>query len=93
MSDPCVAIIILNWNGWLDTIECLESIYNINYPNYQVIVVDNNSSDNSIKKINEYAMGKLEVKSKFFKYDHSNKPLEMVQYSRAYIETEKISRY
>ena len=64
-----VAIIILNWNGWLDTVECLESIYNINYPNYQVIVVDNHSSDDSIKKINEYAMGKLEVKSKFFKYD------------------------
>ncbi len=56
MSDPQVAIIILNWNGWFDTIECLESIYQINYPNYQVIVVDNNSSDDSIKKIKDYAL-------------------------------------
>jgi len=68
MSDPSVSIIILNWNGWLDTVECLESIYNLNYSNYQVIVVDNNSSDDSIQKINDYTMGKLEVKSNFFKY-------------------------
>jgi len=24
---PKVAIIILNWNGWKDTIECLESVF------------------------------------------------------------------
>jgi len=38
---PKVAIIILNWNGWKDTIECLESVFKNIYPNYQVIVVDN----------------------------------------------------
>ncbi len=57
MSDPTVSIIILNWNGWSDTLECLESIYHLNYSNYQVIVVDNNSSDDSIQKINDYAIG------------------------------------
>lgn len=25
---PKGAIIILNWNGWKDTIECLESVFN-----------------------------------------------------------------
>jgi len=30
---PGVAIIILNWNGWEDTIECLESLYRITYSN------------------------------------------------------------
>ena len=30
---PNVAIIILNWNGWRDTIECLESINKVEYPN------------------------------------------------------------
>jgi hypothetical protein len=43
--DPKLAIIILNWNGWKDTIECLESVFRIDYPNYQVIVVDNGSTD------------------------------------------------
>lgn len=51
---PKVSIIILNWNGWKDTIECLESLKNIDYPNYEIIVVDNNSRDDSAKKLKEY---------------------------------------
>ena len=31
---PKVAIIVLNWNGWRDTTECLESVYQITCPNY-----------------------------------------------------------
>ena len=77
---PLVSIIILNWNGWSDTVECLESIYHLNYSNYQVIVVDNNSTDDSIQKINDYAMGKLKVKSNFFKYDPTDKPIEILKY-------------
>jgi len=46
-----VAIIILNWNGWEDTIECLESVFRNTYPNYQVIVLDNGSTDDSVEKI------------------------------------------
>jgi hypothetical protein len=38
---PRVSVVILNWNGWADTIECLESLYQINYPNYDVVLVDN----------------------------------------------------
>ena len=45
MNYPRVSIIILNWNGWRDTIECLESLYKINYPNYDVIVVDKDSKE------------------------------------------------
>jgi hypothetical protein len=38
---PKVAIIILNWNGWKDTIECLESVFRIDYTKYQVMTIDN----------------------------------------------------
>jgi GT2 family glycosyltransferase len=48
---PKVAIIILNWNGWQDTIECLESIKKVDYEDLEVIVVDNASKDASIEKI------------------------------------------
>ncbi|MCJ7790062.1 MAG: glycosyltransferase family 2 protein [Candidatus Atribacteria bacterium] len=58
---PKVAIIILNWNGWKDTIECLESVFRNTYPNYQVIVVDNGSTDDSMEKIKAWADGKQEV--------------------------------
>jgi len=56
-----VSIIILNWNGWKDTIECLESIFRNTYPNYQVIVIDNGSTDGSLEKIKNWAEGKEEV--------------------------------
>jgi len=63
---PKVAIIVLNWNGWRDTIECLESLQRITYPNYQVIVVDNGSTDNSVEQIKAWARREIEIRSKFF---------------------------
>jgi GT2 family glycosyltransferase len=61
--NPKVSIIILNWNGWEDTIECLESLYQITYPNYEVIVVDNGSEDESIAKLEIYCEGEIKVES------------------------------
>lgn len=55
MGLPLVKIIILNWNGWRDTIECLESLCKINYPSYQVVVVDNGSTDDSASRIKRWA--------------------------------------
>jgi GT2 family glycosyltransferase len=46
---PHISIILLNWNGLEDTIECLESLQNITYPNYQVILVDNASKGDDVK--------------------------------------------
>lgn len=44
-----VTIIILNWNGMNDTIECLESLKHVNYPNYDILLVDNGSTDGSVE--------------------------------------------
>ncbi len=74
-----VSIVILNWNGWRDTIECLESIYQNNYPNYNVIVVDNDSNDESINKIKEYCNGQIKIESSFFEYNQHNKPIEILE--------------
>ncbi|MCP5004007.1 MAG: glycosyltransferase family 2 protein [Planctomycetes bacterium] len=50
-----VYIIILNWNGHEDTIECIDSCLNLNYSNFYVIVIDNHSTDDSVKIIrNKY---------------------------------------
>lgn len=77
--EPKVSIIVLNWNNWNDTIEFLESIFRINYQNYDIILVDNGSEDDSIEKIIEYTKGNLKVKSDFFKYNPNNKPLSIVE--------------
>lgn len=50
-SNPKVSVIILNWNGLEDTIECLESLRNIDYPNYEVIVVDNASDGDDAQEL------------------------------------------
>lgn len=46
-SNPRVGIIVLNWNGWRDTTECLASLSSLTYDNFQVYVVDNASTDSS----------------------------------------------
>jgi len=64
----------------------LESLYQISYPNYDVILVDNGSEDDSIAKTKEWAKGELKVESKFFEYDFHNKPIEILEYKRAKAE-------
>lgn len=46
-----VHIILLNWNGKEDSLECIESLKKIDYNNYKIIVVDNNSEDDSVLEI------------------------------------------
>ncbi|MCE5213362.1 MAG: glycosyltransferase family 2 protein [Methanobacterium sp.] len=83
---PLVTIIVLNWNGWQDTLECLESLYQIQYPNYKVILVDNHSQDQSLTKIREYCQGQKPIKSPFFTYQNKNKPIPIKEIT--YQETE-----
>jgi len=83
---PRVSIIILNWNGWKDTIECLESLYQIEYQNYAAIVVENGSKDESIEKIRDYCNSKIKVKSRFFKYNVANKPISIIEYTKNQVE-------
>lgn len=80
MSNSRVTIIILNWNGWKDTVECLESLFQINYNNFIIIVVDNASDDDSINQIRQYCCGNKKINSKFFKYSNYNKPIELFEY-------------
>jgi hypothetical protein len=54
-----VDIVIVNWNGWRDTLECLESIFRLNYPLFRVIVCDNGSDDASVERIVAWASGEV----------------------------------
>ncbi len=44
-NTPKVGIILVNYNGTQDSLECLASLAKITYPNYMVVVVDNASTD------------------------------------------------
>jgi GT2 family glycosyltransferase len=54
MEKHC-SIILVNWNGWQDTIECLETIFKQDYQNFSVVLVDNGSDDESVEKIESWA--------------------------------------
>jgi len=55
MSPPLVSIVVLNWNGSSDTLACLDSLAALTYPNFNVIVVDNGSIDDSLDKLGAYS--------------------------------------
>ena len=50
-KQPLIYIIILNWNGWQDTLKCLESLQTLNYQNYVVLIIDNGSENDSVQQI------------------------------------------
>ena len=57
------SVIVLNWNGWKDTIECLESLFRLDCPDFRVVVCDNASADGSMEKIKKWARGDLLAES------------------------------
>jgi len=56
---PLVSIVIVNWNGLQDTKLCLKHTAEQSYSNIEIVVVDNGSSDGSLKYLREYKAIKL----------------------------------
>jgi GT2 family glycosyltransferase len=50
-KNPLVWIIIVNWNGKVDTLACLSSLRKISYPSRHILVIDNASADGSVEAI------------------------------------------
>ena len=65
---PLVAISILNWNGWRDTLKCLESVRQLHYRNYLTVVLDNGSWDDSVEEIRAWARKTLPDQTVFVEY-------------------------
>ncbi|MEK7263729.1 MAG: glycosyltransferase family 2 protein [Bacteroidota bacterium] len=70
---PLVYIIVLNWNGKSDTVECLHALRNITYTNYKIIVVDNASTDGSVEAIRaEFSDAEIIVNNENLRYAGGN---------------------
>ena len=80
--EPKVAVVILNWYGWRDTVECLESLFQVSYESMFVIVVDNGSTDDSIQRLREYCQGGTEIQSSFLRIEGVTQPVSLVEYAR-----------
>lgn len=53
--EPKVYIIILNYKNWHDVVDCLESVFRLNYQNFTVMVVDNHSQNDSLGYLKKWA--------------------------------------
>lgn len=78
---------MLNYQGWEDTIECLESLQKVDYHEFTTIVVDNGSSNDSLGKIQEWASGNRAVESDIIRYNPHSKPLYTLHYTRQTAES------
>jgi GT2 family glycosyltransferase len=52
-SSPLVYVVTLTWNQKADTLDCLESLSQMTYPNYRVLLVDNGSEDGTSVAVRE----------------------------------------
>lgn len=56
-----IGVVVLNWNGWQDTLECLESLLRCRGIAGPIVVCDNDSGDGSLDRIRDWAEGRLDV--------------------------------
>ena len=51
MADPKICVLVLNWNGADDTIDCIHSLKKVTYNHAEIVVIDNGSTDDSVQRI------------------------------------------
>ena len=76
-----VYVVIINYIGHLNTVECLESCLKLEYSNFQIIVVDNSPSNESAEYIEMWAEGKInliETAHENLIYPLSQKPVSFI---------------
>lgn len=49
-----VAVVVLNWNGWRDTLRCVASLRTLQGVAAQILVIDNGSTDDSVPKLRQH---------------------------------------
>jgi GT2 family glycosyltransferase len=69
---PKVSIIVLNWNGEKYLENCVNSLLKTSYPNIEIIIVDNASTDGSQKIVEKFAHVRLIQNEKNYGYAGGN---------------------
>jgi hypothetical protein len=51
-----VTVIVVNWNGWRNTVDCVQSIIDLKHPQFHLVICDNGSSDDSFERLSDWLM-------------------------------------
>ena len=73
-----LAITVLTWNDWQNTIKCLESIYQSTFDNFDIILVNNNSKEIHLQKILDWSKNKIKIEDEEITYN-PNKKIEIIK--------------
>lgn len=68
VENRSILIIILNWNGWADTKECLNSVLNLKEVDFTTVVIDNGSTTDC-ELIEQYGLQHFQSTSVYIKED------------------------
>ncbi len=49
-----VLFVVLNFNGWVETLTCIETILAQTYKKFHILLIDNGSADESLKKLSAF---------------------------------------
>jgi GT2 family glycosyltransferase len=87
-----VYVVLVNYNGWRNTVECLESLLRSDYPALRVLVLDNGSTDGSLARLRGWSEGADDERGQSASLAHLStppvrKPVPIAQLSRAAIES------
>ncbi|TVO57620.1 glycosyltransferase family 2 protein [Denitromonas halophila] len=58
---PKAYIVLVNWCNPFDTLECVQSLLQLDYPDFRVVVCDNGSTDNSMDVFHAWAEGRMSL--------------------------------
>ena len=72
-----ILITVLTWNDWKNTVVCLESIFQNDYQNFDVLLINNGSEKYHIQKIKDWAKNKILIDDKEIEFN-KNKQIQII---------------
>lgn len=53
-AEESVLFVILNFNGWQETLTCVDAVLGQSYGNFHILLIDNGSADESLEKLKSF---------------------------------------
>ncbi len=72
-----ILITVLTWNDWENTVVCLESIFQNDYQNFDVLLINNGSEKYHIQKIKDWAKNKILIDDEEIEFN-KNKQIQII---------------
>jgi len=58
-ASSVICAVVVNWNGWPDTVGCVDSLLALGNPPLRIVLCDNASTDGSVSELTQYLSGRL----------------------------------